>query len=125
MTPAILMVYKAPRALALRYGIALLSVLLAALLRSRGFEAVTTQEAGNVGASDKRRLAHAAEKGLAMLTHNRSDFEQLASDYFKGGRHHAGIIIAVRRMPHDILQRLLKLQNQTAADEIADNVWYV
>jgi predicted nuclease of predicted toxin-antitoxin system len=101
------------------------SVLLAALLRSRGFEAVTTHEAGNAGASDERQLAYAAEKGLAMLTHNRSDFEQLATQYFKGGRHHAGIIIAVRRIPHDILRRLLKLLNQTAADEIADNVWYV
>lgn len=40
-------------------------------------------------------------------------------------RKHAGIIIAVRRMPHDLLNRVLSLLNQSTADEIADNVWYL
>ena len=40
-------------------------ILLAALLRSRGFEADTTQEAGNTGASDERQLEYAAGRGLA------------------------------------------------------------
>jgi predicted nuclease of predicted toxin-antitoxin system len=80
------------------------SVLLAALLRSRGFEAVTTHDAGNTGATDERQLEYAAGHGLAMLTHNRVDFERLAAQYLKDGRHHAGIIVAVRRMPHDILR---------------------
>ena len=101
------------------------SVLVATLLRSRGFEAMTTQAAGNLAASDDRQLAHAAVNGLALITHNRSDFERLASQYFEEAKRHAGIIIAVRRMPHDLLQRLLTLLTQTAADEIADNVWYV
>ena len=101
------------------------SVLLAALLRSRGFEAVTTWEAGNIGATDDRQLEFAAGRGLALLTHNRSDFERLASLYMSGGKHHSGILIAVRRQPHDILRRLLTLLNQTSADEMADNVWYL
>jgi uncharacterized protein with PIN domain len=101
------------------------SVLLAALLRSRGFEAVTTREAGNGGASDDRQLAYAADRGLVLLTHNRADFERLASQYFRDGLRHAGIVIAVRRMPHDILRRLLALLNQTTADEMVNNVWYL
>jgi predicted nuclease of predicted toxin-antitoxin system len=101
------------------------SVLLGALLRSRGFEAVTTHEAGNTAAPDERQLQYAAEQGLVLLTHNRGDFERLATQYFDEGRHHSGIIIAVRRMPHDVLRRLLILLNQTTADEIADNVWYL
>jgi predicted nuclease of predicted toxin-antitoxin system len=101
------------------------SVLLAALLRSRGFEAQTTHEAGNTAAPDERQLEYAAGRGLALLTHNRVDFERLATHYFNEGRHHSGIIISVRRMPHDILRRLLILLNNTTADEIADNVWYL
>lgn len=101
------------------------SVLLAALLRPRGFEAVTTQEAGNIAASDERQLEYAAGRGLALFTHNRADFERLAAKYRDEGRNHSGIIIAVRRTPHDILRRLLKLLNENAADEIADNVWYL
>ena len=86
---------------------------------------MTTQEAGNIAAADERQLDYAAGGSLALLTHNRTDFERLATQYFQEGRHHAGIIIAVRRMPHDILRRLLTLLNKTTADEIADNVWYL
>jgi hypothetical protein len=50
------------------------SVLLASLLRSRGFEVMTTQESGNAAASDERQLEYAASDGLALLTHNRTDF---------------------------------------------------
>lgn len=101
------------------------SVLLAALLRSRGFEAVTTHEAGNDAVPDDRQLEYATARGLAILTHNRGDFERLADEYFNARRPHAGIIIAVRRLPHDMLRRLLGLLNQTTADEIANNVWYL
>ena len=101
------------------------SVLLAALLRSRGFEAVTTQEAGNVGASDERQLEYATSGGLTILSHNRTDFERLAQRYFEEGRQHPGVIIAVRRRLHDMLRRVLTLLNQTTADEMANNVWYV
>jgi len=101
------------------------SVLLAALLRSRGFEAVTTLEAGNTAASDERQFEYAAARDLTLLTHNRADFERLGMQYFDAGKHHSGIIIAVRRPPNDILHRLLTLLNQHTADEIADNVWYV
>jgi predicted nuclease of predicted toxin-antitoxin system len=101
------------------------SVLLATLLRSRGFEAVTTQEAGNAAAPDERQLEYAAARGLALFTHNRADFERLATHYFQSGRRHSGIIIAVRRMPHDILRRLLTFLHQTSAEEVADNVWYL
>lgn len=87
------------------------NVLLAALLGSRGFDAITTQKVGNNGASDERQLELATRMGLALLTHNRSDFERLATRYLDEETHHAGIIIAVRRPPHDILRRLLILLN--------------
>ena len=101
------------------------SVLVATLLRSRGFETLTTLEVGNLGETDERQLEYAANDGLTLLTHNRADFEQLAARYLTDGRRHAGIIIAVRRLPHDIVRRVLTVINQHTADEIADNVWYL
>jgi predicted nuclease of predicted toxin-antitoxin system len=101
------------------------SVLLAALLRSRGFEAQTTVEAGNAAATDERQLEYAANREFVLLTHNRVDFEKLAARYLQESKPHAGIIIAVRRLPHDLLRRLLTLLNRNAADEFANNVWYV
>jgi hypothetical protein len=101
------------------------SVLVATLLRARGFRAATTQAAGRLGSSDADQLAHAVGLRAAFLTHNRADFESLASQYFAAGRTHYGIIIAVRRPPREIAQRLMLLLNQTTADELENQIRYV
>ena len=47
------------------------SVVVAAILRARGFEVVTTRESGRLGLPDAEQLAFAAGAGRALLTHNR------------------------------------------------------
>jgi len=61
------------------------SVLIAELLRARGFQAPTTQAAGRLGGSDAEQLAYATTHRKAFLTHNRADFEALARQYFSAG----------------------------------------
>ena len=100
-------------------------VLIAAVLRSRGFSATTTLEAGQVGNSDEEQLAHAAEQRMVMLTHNRQHFEELARQYYAEGRKHGGIVIAVRRLPNDIANRLLVILNDLSAEEFEDRVVYI
>jgi predicted nuclease of predicted toxin-antitoxin system len=46
-------------------------VLIADLVRARGFVATTTQEAGQIHASDSAQLAFAASQGRTIFTHNR------------------------------------------------------
>jgi predicted nuclease of predicted toxin-antitoxin system len=53
-------------------------VLLAQLMRARGFVTVTTQEAGQLGNNDAEQLAYAISQHKTLLTHNRVDFEALA-----------------------------------------------
>jgi hypothetical protein len=101
------------------------SVLIAALLRSRGFRATTTLEAGRLGSSDAEQLAHAISLRSTFLTHNRADFESLARQCFAVGQTHYGIVIAVRRPPRDLAQRLMRLLNQTTADELENQIRYV
>ena len=83
-------------------------VLVADLLRARGFAATTTLEAGQLGKSDKEQFAFAVSQQKAFLTHNRPDYERLANEYLTAGEKHYGLLIAVRRRPHDIARRLLK-----------------
>jgi hypothetical protein len=59
------------------------------------------------------------------LTHNRADFEALARQYFLTGQRHFGIVIAVRRSPYDIVQRLWTILNQVTADEMENQLRYV
>ena len=101
------------------------SVLVAELLRVRGFSARTTQEEGLKNASDQEQLAHAVSRKQTLLTHNRDDFVTLAQGYFATGRKHYGIIIAVRRPPHEIVRRLMAILDQMTADEMEDQVLYI
>jgi hypothetical protein len=100
-------------------------VLVAALLKVRDFQAFNTQEAGRAGQDDASQLAYAASQGKTLLTHNRSDYEGLHRQYMEAARHHAGIIIAVQRPPHEIIRRLLMLMNTLTADEMQDQLLYI
>lgn len=101
------------------------SVLIAELLRVRGFMAQTTQEVGRKTTGDEEQLEYAVSQQSALLTHNRDDFARLAEEYFAAGRKHYGIIIAVRHPPQEIVRRLMIILNQTTADEMEDQLIYI
>lgn len=101
------------------------SVLIADLLRARGFVVTTTQEARQIGCSDAEQLAYAVRQRKVLVTHNRADFEALARNYFSSGDKHFGLIIAVRRPAHDIAKRLLALLNEVTADEVENQLRYL
>jgi predicted nuclease of predicted toxin-antitoxin system len=101
------------------------SVLVAELLRARGFIAVTTPQAGNLGASDRAQLDYAASHQLTLLTHNLADFELLAREYYSSATEHSGIIIAMRRQPMNMVKRLLRVTNSVARDEMRNQIIYV
>ncbi len=101
------------------------SALLLKRLRSRGFDATSAQEGGQIGISDDAQLAYAVSHQRTLITHNRIHFERLAQEYFAGARKHHGIIIAVRRPPLELFQRSLALMDKVTADEIEDQVVYI
>jgi predicted nuclease of predicted toxin-antitoxin system len=100
-------------------------VLVADLLRARGFQAIATQQAGQVGKNDVEQLAYAVSHQKTLLTHNRTHVEALAQQYFDAGQTHYGIIIAVRRSPYEIVRRLLTILNQVTADEMKNQLRYI
>ncbi len=102
-----------------------IDVLVATLLRSRGFEATTARQAGQLGKTDAEQLEYAVSQQRAILTHNRIDFEVLAREYFAQERLHYGIIIAVRNPYQEIVQRLLTILNSTTIDEMENQLLYI
>jgi predicted nuclease of predicted toxin-antitoxin system len=100
-------------------------VLVASLLRSRGFEATTAQQSKQLGKTDAEQLEYALSQRASILTHNRIDFETLAREYFEQERLHYGIIIAVRNPYQEIVQRLLTILNSTTADEMENQTLYI
>ena len=100
-------------------------VLVADLIRARGFAVLTTREAGQLGTDDATQLAYAVSQQKTFCTHNRADFEALAQSYFTAGQPHYGIIIAVRHDPYELVRRLLVILNQVTADEMQDQLRYI
>ena|GEM_PF-160724 len=100
-------------------------VLIAELIRARGFSATTTVEAGQLHNDDDAQLAYTVTHDKTFVTHNRADFETRAQAYFAAGLAHPGIIIAARRSPYEIAQRLLVILNNVTDDEIRNQVRYI
>ncbi|HJQ68106.1 MAG TPA: DUF5615 family PIN-like protein [Blastocatellia bacterium] len=100
-------------------------VLVADLLRARGFKSTTTQEAGQLGKGDDEQLVYAVTQHKTFFTHNRNDFERIAEEYFATRKEHNGIIIGVRRQPYEIARRLLTILNNVTADEIKNQLRYM
>lgn len=101
------------------------NVLVADILKARGFVATTTRDEGQLQNTDAQQLAYAVSQQKTILTHNRGDFEALAQAYFATGQTHYGIIIAIRRPPYELVRRLLLILNHVTATEIQDQVRYI
>jgi predicted nuclease of predicted toxin-antitoxin system len=83
-------------------------VLLAPLLAAHGMDCVTAVVSGNLGRPDEEQLAFAAQESRVIITHNRTDFENLAIDWWGQQRQHAGIVMAIRRAsPYELLRHVL------------------
>src|SRR5262249_36765239 len=101
------------------------SVLLAELLKARGFDASTALASGMLGKLDEEQLAYAVVQQRALLTHNRKHFEQLHERYIAESKSHFGIILAVRRDVYELAQRAARLLNTVTADEMEKQLRYI
>jgi predicted nuclease of predicted toxin-antitoxin system len=81
-------------------------VALASTLRQRGIDALTTQEAGNIGWPDEDQLTFATQTGRVFFTHNRGDFARLHQAGMRSGRSHVGIILSDQLPVGELLRRL-------------------
>ena len=100
------------------------SVLVARILRSRGFTAVTTQEAGQVENSDQNSCPTRFVRirlCSPTIAWTSSDFRRITFER----TNHKGIIIAIRRTPFEIARRLLIILDRMTADEMDNQLIYL
>ncbi len=100
-------------------------LLVADLVRARGFSALTTHQVGRLTSDDPSQLAYAVEHGMAILTHNRADFERLWTQYLEAGHTHFGIIIARQRSPYDLVDRVVRLLHELTAEDAENQLRYI
>lgn len=100
-------------------------VLVARLLAQRNCVAVTARDADQLGKSDPEQLEYAAKRGMAIVTHNRGDFESLHRQYLASGQIHAGILIAIDNQPYRLARRILAAWDMYTADEMRNQLLYI
>ena len=77
-------------------------------LRDRGFDAISTTEANNLGLSDRDQLDYARAHRRALLTHNRDDFLEIATEYAINEVTYYGILYVPQVGYGQLLQRVLQ-----------------
>ncbi len=83
-------------------------VLLAEVLRNRGYTVTHVLEADRNGKSDLEQLAYAVKHKMAILTHNIKDYVVLSKSYAKLGKNHCGVIVSDQVPFSELLRRTLK-----------------
>lgn len=101
------------------------SVLVASLLEARGFDTTTARDEEMLGQDDPEQLAFAVSQSRCIITHNRLHFEELHKEYVAAGKAHFGIVIATRRSPYEITNRLATLLDTLTADEFKNQLLYI
>lgn len=99
-------------------------VFLAEALRARGVDALHAYEAGRGGEADTAQLAFAATQGRCIVTYNRGDFVVLARQYAEAGMTHAGVVVAIRRPPGDVLRALVALAAAHTGETLRDQLFF-
>ncbi len=101
---------------------------LAALIRQRGFEAVSAIDIRMTERPDEEHLAYAAEHNLTLLAYNERDYLGLAQQWTAHGRSHAGILLSDQfslRQLGELLRRVLNFLNRVTPDEMVNAVRYL
>jgi len=99
--------------------------LIADALRLRGWEALTTIEAGRQGSTDEQQVEYATENGFVILSYNVTDFPAMHYRILADGKTHAGIIVATQENPGRNAKTLLKLLDIFDAEDFADQLIYL
>ena len=92
--------------------------LLARILRSRGYDALGTREAGKGGNTDREQIAFAIQEKRAILTFNVQEYTTYATEYYENDIHHYGFILSPQLGLKELLSRVLFLLENVTAEEI-------
>jgi uncharacterized protein with PIN domain len=98
---------------------------IAAQLRTNGYDAVSTVEAGRLGEDDEAQLVWAAQQGRVLVTYNVGDFAQMHGEWMAAGDEHAGIIVSTQRTISDALRRLRRLASGLSAGDMRNRLEYL
>jgi hypothetical protein len=75
------------------------SDMIAAIVRHRGVDIISSHETGRNSWTDPRLLRQAGEEGRCVITRNYSDFARFTREFEEQGLPHAGVVYVPKSLP--------------------------
>jgi hypothetical protein len=97
----------------------------ARILRSHGFDAVSTPEANRLSETDPSQLEWCRQQGRAIVSFNVGHFAAMHTQWAVAGDPHMGIIVSHQRPIGDLMRRLVRLARTLTAEEMVDRLEYL
>jgi len=95
-------------------------------LRRRGFEVITTFEAGRSGAPDNDQLLFATSQNMCIFTFNRGHFAEIHKRMISDGKHHCGIIVSRQVSLKATVRMLCAFLSKCSTDDLRDQlIWLI
>ncbi|MCD5417244.1 DUF5615 family PIN-like protein [Candidatus Bipolaricaulota bacterium] len=100
-------------------------VVVAEVLKLRGFQASTTVGHNKLGRPDLDQLRYAGSIRAVMLTHNVQDYPRIHGEFIARGESHAGVIVAKQVPVGEIVRRFLRLAAALSAEDMENRLEYL
>ena len=91
-------------------------------IRARGYDCISTQEAGLLGVPDDEQMSFAVRDDRVLVTFNIEDFQALHANYTEGNRSHPGILISTEVQIPTLIQRLFNFLRSMTAEEMRNQI---
>ena len=93
-------------------------------LKLRGYDVLTTHEAGNSGKTDEEQLIFATRMGRVIVTLNIRDFSRLHVKYLNTNKFHGGIILCRQKPVGVIIRGLINILLTVTEEGVKNNlIW--
>lgn len=97
----------------------------AAELRKRGIDAISTQEAARRTSDDESQLRWAVENQRVIVTYNVGDYLALNAMWLRSGDSHFGIVVSRQLQIGDLIRRLVALHATLTAEEMQGRIEFL
>jgi len=95
------------------------------VLRTLGYDAVTTREVGRKGTLDQEQLTYACKEQRALVTFNIRDYQIWHIRYMNEGKQHYGIIVSPQLPFRKVLQGLRNLLELAEPEDMINNLEFL
>lgn len=95
-----------------------ISPIVAVVLRSRRYDAVSAYEVEMQGKTDEEQLDYASQNGRTLLTFNAGHFATLAKEFYQRGKDHFGIVISKKTNLSEMIRLTVNMLKKTKAEDL-------